>query len=155
MFMFNPSSQSLRSKSKISHVKSGRLERLRKRMTSYRRRSEDQRKVQIIREGNLLKNADAMGFNLFCKEFEPQDNKSNNTLSCPEVLEFNETYFQTSAKSVSATHIPGGNESCLCWICGGMFQSKNLLRKHAEDDHFSEWLASKTFFEFDEMLKLR
>ena len=124
-------------------------------MTSYRRRSEDQRKVQLVREGNLQQSADSMGFNLFCKELEPQDKKNNNTLSCQEALDFNETYFDNSPSSVPATHQARDKDSCLCWICGGMFQSKTQLRQHAEDEHFSEWLASKTFFEFDEMLKIR
>ena len=156
MYASSGSSQMKTNKSRNCPIKRERMERLKRRMATYRERSNYQRKLQIWREENLQKNEDAVGFNLFCKEFEPSDKNNNkNTLSSAEVLEFNESYFETCSSSVHPTDHFQTKESCLCWICGGMFQSKNQLRQHAVDDHFSDWLASMTLFELDEMLKLR
>ena len=105
-----------------------RLERLESRMKSYRERSKEQQDRQS--HGNIrVSKSSSTGFNLFCKELHPEDEKlaqtqKNSSASKLAILNFDESYFDSENNNVvvakdagnpAATTDDGGIGSAKCF----------------------------------------
>ena len=109
--------------------------RLRRRMTAYRGRSQEQEIRQQERD-KVQQQETTVGFNLFCLEFAkkivPQSREVFTNSTAPSPLEG----FPLSSSSSLSSSPP------LCWMCGELHPSPASLNQHAIDIHFPEWLSA-------------
>ena len=124
--------------------KLNRLERLRKRMRTYRERSLSKEQIEMTNYNNLYP---SVGFNMYCKE---QESRHEVVITEMELLEqqrsevifsFDESYLDSILSSLDSNDVVR-DDSILCWICGQFVSSKDELLQHASEQHFPEWLES-------------
>ena len=118
-------------------------DRLKRRMKTYRERSQEQRGRQKVRDEDF-KPETVVAFNLFCLEYakkiEPDCRQESRSTTAPSSLQ----WFPLS--SPSPCHH-------LCWLCGEFLSSPASLNQHATDSHFLEWLSA--FVEWGSHLSYR
>ena len=104
----------------------------------------------------------------FCKEFAPaqkrpktrRKSKKQQQKSVNNNISFDESYFdniniQSVVENVNNNVNVKPPDQFLCWICGDIFGSNDLLVQHASNLHFYDWMAANSYWELSDNSMLR